>query len=134
MKPDRSEIKQLQQRLKNNNAFADMRQLLTKMEQAAVPQEALTNDNNWNIYLQMLQSWVEATEAQIEIFERQLRSPELVNPDQTAMIKNYLLMCDERLAVLQSVMALPGQIIESGKEAKLELSRIGAEQEQTEET
>jgi len=131
MKPDREEVSAAIKGAVKNNKAKQMNDMLTKMEQAAIQSEHLTHDPSWDIFLQMLQGWVEATEISLETFDITLRSPNVVNPDQIYQLKNYILQCQERIDVLGSVIALPHQIIKAGVEAKLELEKIGRDNDKT---
>lgn len=126
MQVDRSEFQNLEKKNIGSNKVNQLKSLLTKMEQASLNAEHLTHDSTWNIFLQMLQSWVEQTSEQVKFFETKLISPEVVNNDQIHKLKNYIIMCHERIAVLESVIALPVQIMEAGQLAKLELEQIGS--------
>jgi len=130
MKPDRGEIQDIFEKQSRGPQLTQMSSMLNKMEQAAINAENLTQDNNWNIYLQMLQAWVEHTKNEVKIFTDQLSSPEIVNPDLIFRLKNYIIMCQERIAVLESVIALPVQIMDAGEQAKLELEKIGGEKQE----
>ena len=127
MQADREEWLKQQARLaekgpKHNGAASS--HITNMLQQASIKQENLTNDDNWNYYLTLIQSWVEKTILNAEQFREALESPDLVNPDDRKKLENYLMICNERVSTLMAVIALPKQIIDDYANASLDIEEI----------
>ena len=109
---------------KHNGATSS--HIINMLQQASVKQKYLTNDENWDYYLSLIQSWIEKTKTSAGHFRNALESPECVNRDEREKIKNYLMICNERIGTLEAVIALPNQIIEDHEHAELDIAMIPA--------
>lgn len=128
MQADRNEWLQLQ---KNNGKDSgrknnvDSLRILEMLQQASVKSEQLTNDANWDYFLTLIQEWINVTKENAQHFRSALESPDLVNTESRKQMENYLLLCNERIIILDAVISLPKQIMENYGNAKLELEKIG---------
>ena len=124
MQADREEWLE-QQKLNNKDEVrhngANSAHITNMLQQASVKLTTLTNDENWNYYLTLLQSWIEKTRISAEHFRKALESPDLVDRSDRKKYQNYLMICNERMTVLNAVIGLPKQIIEDQKNAELHI-------------
>ena len=135
MLADRKEWEELQMSQQQNRGKvngADAGRVLEMLQQASIKQENMTTDQNWNYYLTLIQGWIDKTRENAIQFRSALESPDLVNVDQRKQLENYLLQCNERISILDAVIALPNQIMKSFEDAKLELQEIGKDNIETE--
>lgn len=127
MQADREEWvrqQELNQKKENKHNGATSTRITNMLQQASVKQEYLTNDENWNYYLTLIQSWIDKTRLNAQSFRDALESPDLVSQDERKKFLNYLMICNERIGVLEAVIALPKQIIEDHEKAKLAIDDI----------
>lgn len=109
MKPTREEVQAAISRLHPAHP-ADSSVLL---EQAAVNHEKLTNDPHWDIFLQELQAIMDASGLELEKYQADLGSPELVDPLEIQRVRNRIFILTERIGTLDRVINLPKEIIVS---------------------
>jgi len=129
MQVDRSEWEELQRQEQAKNKRkgngSDHLAVFEMLHQASVKQEQLTNDDNWNYYLTLIQEWINKTKQHAEDFRIMLESPDFVNADERKRLENHLLRCNERIVVLEATISLPNEIIKSYQDAQLHLEEIG---------
>ncbi len=90
---------------------------LALLEQAEVSADNLTHDPHWDLFLRVLQAAIEKTTAQADDCVRQLANPSVVNEDDLRLIRQRLLLLNERIACWTSVISLPKQIHDEAGEA-----------------
>lgn len=128
MRADREEWEELQKEKGNGRSYknnVDSLRILEMLQQASIKSEQLTNDTNWDYYLTLVQGWIDKTKENAQLFRSNLESPDLVNTERRKQMQNYLLLCNERILILDAVISLPKQIMENYENAKLELEEIG---------
>jgi hypothetical protein len=98
---------------------------LEYQKQAEVSATLLTGDQNWDVFLQFLQSAVDTTKAQKTSLEERYLDPGLVNPDEIMKDKILIMLCAERIKAWETVIALPVDIMSQGEKARSLLARLG---------
>lgn len=106
------------------------RQNLAMIRQAGVAAEMLTGNPDWDKFLTYLQPALEANTAQRDAFMRDLANPLLVNVDEVSKRRIAVIRLNERIEVLQWVIALPAHLIRLGGQAAEQLKSIAAEEVQ----
>ncbi len=104
---------------------ATARTNLEQLLQAEVRMENLTNDADWNIFLQYVQSALNKTEAQLAEAVKSLSSRNVSSPDEIMHYKFLVTELTGRVSALRGVIELPAQIKESGEQAKSLMERMG---------
>ena len=129
---DRSEYKELENRKKHDGTVrpTNNSEMLAMMQQSAIKMEQMVRDENWNYFMTLLQSSIDKTKSDRENFFRQLTSPDVSSSELISLLRNYIILSDERIKTLEAVLLLPKQIIENGENAKIVLSEIGAQSKQ----
>ena len=120
MRVTQKEVLEFRKKAKEKNALNKYQ----AVEQATVSNELLTNSPEWNIYLQELQAILDKSKEARLSFQLRLEDPEVSDPIEVTAIRNKIFILNERIGILDSVMRLPKDIIETGKEAKLALKDI----------
>ena len=129
---DRSEYKELENRKKHDGTVrpTNNSEMLAMMQQSAIKMEQMTRDENWNYFMTLLQSSIDKTKLDRANFFQQLTSPDVSSNELISLLRNYIILSDERIKTLEAVLLLPKQIIENGENAKIVLSEIGAQSKQ----
>ena len=97
---------------------------LEMLRQAAVPAEALTGDQNWDIHLRYVQAAIEDTEGQREAFQAILNDPRTVNSDELMAAKIAMVECGGRIEAFKACLSLPSDLMAMGEQAKELLERM----------
>ena len=100
---------------------------LELIAQAGVKAGNLTEHPLWDTFLSYLQAGVETAKADVATLRTTLEDPNLNDHVQILGVKAALLLRNERITVLEAVIALPKEIIEQGGRAKLVLDKIESE-------
>lgn len=104
------------------------RTILAGLAQAALKAEAVTGDPAWDTYVSYIQRALNVARERRQAAMEQVSSPRLVNPDQIAAIRNQILLCDERIRVLEIVVNMPAEIKRVGSVAKEKLKLLDVEE------
>lgn len=103
------------------------RKVLAGLAQAALKMEAVTSDASWDTYLSYIQRAIEVAQGQKKAAIDRVSSPQLVNPDHIAAVRNEILLCGERIRVLEIVVNMPAEIKRVGGDAKKMLAALEAQ-------
>ncbi len=98
--------------------------MLNRLTQAAIKAQYLTNDENWNFFLSLLQSVIEVTEAELREVERKIGDPTIVDTNDIMRLKIASAILRERATTLKDVIGLPQSIKDDGKMAKEWLAKF----------
>lgn len=99
------------------------RPTLSRLAQAAVAAEHLTGDPHWDGFLQALQHRRNEAEARLEDLKAALL---LVDGHDLAALKIRACIAKAEIDTLETVIALPQQMRETGEEAKAALRELDA--------
>ncbi len=102
----------------------DNRTNLSAIQQAAIKADLMTGDPNWDIFLTYLQENSNKNQSSRDALLSELSNPSLVNPDQVAAKRIALIQCNERIRVLEHVIALPTLIKKLGEAASSQLKEL----------
>ena len=91
---------------------------LEYLKQAQVKMELLTGDPHWDTFLSYLQNALEGLRLVEERFEKELIAPDLVDHGDIMKVKHGLVQVSAQINLLEGILALPKDIIESGEKAK----------------
>lgn len=90
---------------------------LMLLEQAEVAASNLTGDPGWDLLLRVLQAAIDKTSKQADDCVRQLTNPAIAEDVDVRLIRQRLLLLNERIACWTAVMAVPKQLQTESKEA-----------------
>lgn len=123
MNVDREDFNQLLERLRGEAARGN-RDTLRMLSQAAVSAAHLTSDPAWDIFLAYLQDMLEkATKARDGIMAELIR-PELVNADAIMQRRVAVIRLNERIDLLNHIIAMPREIKAQGAIADERLNEL----------
>jgi glucan phosphorylase len=88
-----------------------------KIAQSAPKMEILTNSNEWDEFLSYVQPHIEQAKAGMEDLIKRLLVPELWNTEEMTRIKGAILVLEDRISTLTTMVEIPRKIIEQGKKA-----------------
>lgn len=128
MKLTEAELQSVRERAskpRNGHASLSNAETLFYLQQAGVQAALLTGSPEWDRFLSQMQFWVDATREQANAFRSALENPYLTE-DQARNARRDLILCNERIAVLEAVIKFPSQAQQAGEQAKLELEAIGS--------
>lgn len=91
---------------------------LEEIQRAAPQMELLTGTEEWDKYLTYLQSLLESIELNIEHSKAVMLNPHSWNTEDLIREKMNLLKFEDRKDLLEFVMGLPKELIETGEIAK----------------
>ena len=97
---------------------------LEMLRQAAVPAEALTGEEHWDIYLRYVQAAIEDSERQREAFQAIVNDPRTVNSDSLMEAKMAMVECASRVEAFKACLSLPSDLVAMGEQAKALLERM----------
>lgn len=112
-----------------SKAPKDDRQTLTMLHQRALKAELLTGDSAWDTYLSFIQDAIAKNTEQRDAFVAQLANPYLVNADKIAQVRINVIRLNERVEMLNTVIALPSEIKRIGALAAEKLKALTAIEE-----
>ena len=110
---------------RNGHAVLSNAETLFFLQQAGVQASLLTGSPEWDRFLSQMQFWVDRTREQANAFRAALENP-YISEDEARMARRDLILCNERIAVLEAVIKFPSQAKVAGDKAALELEAIGA--------
>ena len=97
---------------------------IREVAQAAVPIGRLTNDENWDFFLSIVQEQVDRLGALIESLQAAAFSDPSFEYADLVSRKAAIDRAKTQKATLEQIMALPKDILEKGIEAKLALDKL----------
>ncbi len=100
---------------------------LEDIARAAPEMTVLTGTAEWDKYLTYLQAMLEYIEGKIEYTRKSLLDPNVWGIEELTVIKMDLLKFEDRKELLEFVMELPQELVESGKIAKQTLYDLNEE-------
>jgi len=100
---------------------------LEDIARAAPEMTVLTGTTEWDKYLTYLQAMLEYIERKIEYTRKSLLDPNVWGIEELTVIKMDLLKFEDRKELLEFVMELPQELVESGKIAKQTLYDLNEE-------
>lgn len=106
---------------KRRNRARENRSQLRVLAQAEIPVAALTKSAEWDFFLSLLQAKIEALDEMLNAYQQALATDMVFDHVGLAAAKAGAMRVKVQIDTLQAVLELPKQIIETGKEAKLEL-------------
>lgn len=121
---DRRDYAELTERRKQAAKGEELARTARLLEQSVVSAESLTNDPNWNVFLQYLQSDMKRWEGMRDGMLNILRDPTVVNHEQIIAAKIGYAEADGYIKALQAVIAKPKDIVDDGKDARALLGRL----------
>ncbi len=120
---DRDELTELLGKKRAEGAGVN-RSMLRMLSQAAVSANHLTADPSWDIFLSYLQDMLEkATKARDGIM-LELARPDLVNPDAVLQRRIGVIRLNERIDLLNFIIAMPKDIKKTGTLAAEQLKEL----------
>ena len=128
MKPTEAELKSIRERAikpKNGHASLSHPEALFFLQQAAVQSALLTGSPEWDYFLSQMQFWVNQTKLQADTFRSALENP-YIDELLASRARRDLILCNERIAILNAVIKFPSDIKQAGEQAKLDIEAIGA--------
>ena len=103
---------------KQKNKMNGERPTLEYLVQAQVKMELLTGNQHWDIFLSYLQSALEGLKITEDQYRDKLCSSSLVDSNEIMLTKMGLAETKGQITLLEGIIALPKDIIESGEKAK----------------
>ena len=104
--------------------ISQMKPALYQIAQAAPKMELLTGDEKWDAYLKHVQSLVEQTQNVLSALKEKYFSDLSINDEERRKLFVQTVLLQERVNTMNLLMGIPKQIMESGKAALDELSKI----------
>ena len=86
--------------------------------------ELLTGDENWDAYLRHVQSLIEQTDKVLNASKEKYFSDLALGDEERRKVFITILLLQERMNAMNLLIQIPKQIMESGKHALNELSKI----------
>lgn len=86
--------------------------------------ELLTGDENWDAYLRHVQSLIEQTDKVLNASKEKYFSDLALSDEERRKVFITILLLQERMNAMNLLIQIPKQIMESGKQALNELSKI----------
>ena len=124
MKPTAEELDRLRTKPRNGHPTLANTEALFLLQQAAVNSTLLTGSVEWDYFLSQMQFWLQKTREQASTFRLAIENPYATDA-MAQGARRDLILCNERIAVLEAVMNFPSQVKAAGEKAKIELEAIG---------
>lgn len=112
---------------KKKQTISQIKPALYQIAQAAPKMELLTGDENWDAYLRHVQSLIEQTENVLSASKEKYFSDLSLSDEERRKVFASILLLQERVNTMNLLVQMPKQIVESGKQALNELSKIAGD-------
>ena len=109
---------------KKKQSISQIKPTLYQIAQAAPKMELLTGDENWDAYLRHVQSLIEQTDKVLNASKEKYFSDLALGDEERRKVFITILLLQERMNAMNLLIQIPKQIMESGKQALNELSKI----------
>lgn len=109
---------------KKKQTISQIKPALYQIAQAAPKMELLTGDENWDAYLRHVQSLIEQTDKVLIASKEKYFSDLSLSDEKRREVFSSILLLQERVNTMNLLIQIPKQIMESGKQALNELSKI----------
>lgn len=109
-------------------SWAMSRENLHKIELAMPPAEALTGDENWDLFLKIIQARIDRTQSLLEAEKVCLVSPDLLSHEEFLRSKISAIKLGQAIVTMEEIREIPKTLIESGQKARDLLREHGIEE------
>lgn len=93
-----------------------------QISQSAPKMEVLTASAEWNEFLSFIQVYLDQAEQGINSLNSQLLSPDNWKTEEIVRVKSAILVLQDRLSILKTIIELPKRILDSGEKVDKFLS------------
>lgn len=103
------------------------RTVLEPLARAALSAEVVTNSEDWNLMLSMLEAERQKADMAADAAGRQIMDPSLIDHDLMMALKIQALLFRARAETLKAVIELPAALKRDGAAAKLKLEGLNGQ-------